>query len=223
MVHVTADFTPPVVSVLADDVALAPAARYATAPRIAISATDVNGATLRVTLDGSSVTLPIASITDGGHTLTVVARDGAGNESRVDRSFVVGSLSSGGACRISGFDPENNSAVFADSVRVTGRAAGATNVLVNGVLAHFADGSFCTPGSAAAGAQRPACRVRRRERCRHRDSRRADDLPRQRGFHLDRIATQRIGVDCSGGDRQRHRRRRSGLRRCQRHAVYGGR
>jgi RHS repeat-associated protein len=142
-VHVSADFTPPALKVLANGGELAAGTRFASSPSITVAASDTNGASIRSTLDGASVTLPLVSLTDGAHALIVVARDAAGNESRVERTFIVGSSGSSAGCQLTAFDPPNNSGVFADAVRIFGRAAGASNVLVNGTRANFAEASFC--------------------------------------------------------------------------------
>jgi RHS repeat-associated protein len=142
-VHVTADFTTPVLKLLANGGELAGGMRFASSPSITVDASDTNGASIRCTLDGASVTPPLVSLTDGAHALIVVARDAAGNESRVERTFIVGSAGSGAGCQLTAFDPPNNSGVFADVVRIAGRASGASNVLVNGTRANFADASFC--------------------------------------------------------------------------------
>src|SRR5207245_8064084 len=91
--------------------------------------------------DGLSGTT--SSLDDGGHTLTATARDSAGNETRVDRTFIVGS-GGASACVLSNFDPPDHSTIFAHDVKLTGRAAGATSVIVNGVRAYVSDGSFAT-------------------------------------------------------------------------------
>jgi RHS repeat-associated protein len=142
-VHVTADFTAPVLKVTANDVDLGVGDRFGTSPTIAVTATDANAVTTKITLDGNAATAPISGLADGGHSLSVVARDAAGNETRIDRSFVIGSTAGGGSgCTFTSLDPTKNSGVYADTIRVTGRC-GATNVLVNGKKAQVADGSFC--------------------------------------------------------------------------------
>src|SRR5205085_5490506 len=58
-VHVLADFTPPVLSVRANGVALAAGARFATTPTIAVTADDANpNVTTRVTIDAAAGTDP---------------------------------------------------------------------------------------------------------------------------------------------------------------------
>jgi RHS repeat-associated protein len=143
VVHVTADFTPPVLKVMANGVDLSDGARFATSPTISLTATDALPVTTTLTIDGSTATAPVSGLANGGHSLTAIARDAAGNETRVDRSFVIGSSSTGtGGCALGSFDPANNSAVYADTIKIAGRAGGASSVLVNGVKASLADGSF---------------------------------------------------------------------------------
>src|SRR5207244_6897306 len=97
-VHVLADFTPPVLSVRANGVALAAGARFATSPAIAVTADDANpNVTTRVTIDGAAGT-DTTTLRDGGHLLTAIARDAAGNETRIDRTFFIGSTRAGSHC-----------------------------------------------------------------------------------------------------------------------------
>ncbi|MBV9494352.1 MAG: Ig-like domain-containing protein [Acidobacteria bacterium] len=140
-VHVTADFTPPVLHVLANGTELVDGTRFATAPQLALDVTDnFPDVTSSFTLDGIAATSS-TTIANGGHTLAAVARDKAGNETRVSRSFLVGSSASAGGCGLSGFDPANNATVNAARVTITGRS-GAAAVLVNGVRAQLAGGTF---------------------------------------------------------------------------------
>ena len=144
-VHVTGDFTPPVLKVTADGVDLANGARFATSPTITLTATDANAVTTTLTVDGNAATAPVSALANGGHALTAIARDAAGNETRVDRTFVIGASGSTGAgCSLTSFDPTNGSSVYSDTIKLSGRAGGASNVLVNGHLATMADGSFAT-------------------------------------------------------------------------------
>ncbi|MDQ6802386.1 MAG: Ig-like domain-containing protein, partial [Acidobacteriota bacterium] len=140
--HVIADFTPPHLTVTANAVELNEGDHFPTPPAIALQATDERpGVTTMMTLDGVTSPNALTDLKDGGHTLTAVARDVAGNETRLDRNFVIGSGGSS-ACVFSGFDPPDGSAIFANSVKLSGHAAGASNVVVNGVRAYVADGSF---------------------------------------------------------------------------------
>ncbi|MFP5246030.1 MAG: hypothetical protein ACLGH0_05005, partial [Thermoanaerobaculia bacterium] len=148
-VTVKADFTPPRLFVYANGVELADRARFATSPEITIDATDNNpkGLTRRLTIDGSNATPPVNGLANGGHSITAIARDAAGNETRIDRTLFIGSGSVNSGCGFTNVEPANESAVSGASVHITGRSGGAINVLINGTLAEVADGSFC--GTAA--------------------------------------------------------------------------
>ena len=137
-VHVTADFTPPSLSVLANGVELHTGDRFVASPTLTIETSA--GAITTITLDGV-VDAPLTALSNGGHSITAIARDPAGNETRVARTFVVGSAG-GGACALSAFDPPDRSAMFGSSVKLSGRASGASAVLINGVRAPVYDGSF---------------------------------------------------------------------------------
>jgi RHS repeat-associated protein len=144
-VHVLADFTPPLLKVFANDVEMTAAMRFATSPAIRLEASDNNPAGLKTTLtiDGVVITGASPSLLDGGHALTAIATDAAGNQTRIDRTFSVGSTASNtGGCTLSNFDPPNNAAVFSDSLTFTGRSGGAAAVLINGVRAGLDSGSF---------------------------------------------------------------------------------
>ncbi|HKB79239.1 MAG TPA: Ig-like domain-containing protein, partial [Thermoanaerobaculia bacterium] len=78
---------------------------------------------------------------EGGHALTVIAQDVAGNETRIDRSFVVGG-GAGSPCILAEFDPPDGSSVFAGNVKLMGHAPGAAGVLVDGVAATLSEGTF---------------------------------------------------------------------------------
>lgn len=142
---VTADFTPPVVRVLANGVDLIDGARFATSPSLTLEVTDnyPTGLTRKLTVDGEILSEGATSLTDGGHALTATARDQAGNETRVDRVFFVGAGGIGGGCSLGNFTPAQDNAVFGEVVRITGRSGGAVNVLINGKAATVADGTFC--------------------------------------------------------------------------------
>src|SRR5205085_4926631 len=146
-VHVTADFTPPVLHVLANNVDMTPSMRFGTSPAIVANATDNNPAGLKTTLTIDGVDVPGASpvLADGGHALTAIARDAAGNQTRIDRTFSIGStVSASGGCALTNFDPPNNAAVFSSSIKFSGRTGGAAAVLVNGNRATIDSGSFAT-------------------------------------------------------------------------------
>ncbi|HKS23398.1 MAG TPA: Ig-like domain-containing protein [Thermoanaerobaculia bacterium] len=143
-VHVLADFTPPVLHVNANGSELAAGQRFDTAPSIALQASDNSGdaPATTLTIDGIDAGAQIPALGNGGHSLTATATDKAGNRTRVDLTFFVGSLSAGsGACSMSGFSPADQSVVLAQNVTITGRTT-ATNILVNGQLAQLDSGSF---------------------------------------------------------------------------------
>ncbi|MEO8381785.1 MAG: Ig-like domain-containing protein, partial [Acidobacteriota bacterium] len=152
-VDVQADFTPPLLLVKANALALADGARFATAPLLSVEATDnvPQGLTTAVTIDGTAITGDLPMLPNGGHALTAIARDAAGNETRVDRTLFIGEAEAVTGCGLSDIDPPTGTAVFTDLLRVTGRSGGALGVLINGNAAQVADGSFCgeatlTPG-----------------------------------------------------------------------------
>lgn len=142
-VHVLADFTPPVLTVLANGTDLVDGARYADAPSISLRVSDVQAVATSLVIDGSAVSAPFSALRAGSHSLVATARDAAGNQTRVLRSFLVGSGSGAGSpCRLTAFDPPDRSALSTDSVRLSGRVDGASAVLVNGAAAQVASGSF---------------------------------------------------------------------------------
>lgn len=142
-VHVVADFTPPTLAILANGAELRSGDRFVSSPAISLNAADDRpGVVTTVTVDGVTSADALLNLRDGGHALTAVARDAAGNETRVDRTFVVGSATASSTCAFTSLDPADRAPVFANGVRLSGRAAGAASVLVNGLRAQFADGSF---------------------------------------------------------------------------------
>ncbi|HWS72651.1 MAG TPA: Ig-like domain-containing protein, partial [Thermoanaerobaculia bacterium] len=153
-VHVTGDFQPPVVRLLAGSDELSDGAHFATAPSIVLEVTDDNpGLGTTFTVDGNIVNgTTVANLAGGGHTLTVVATDRAGNQTRLDRTLAIGAGGGAGSCALSAIDPPNGTAVSGASIRITGRIGGATAVLVNSNAAQLAGGSFAAdvalqPGS----------------------------------------------------------------------------
>ncbi len=87
--HVTADFTPPALSILESGQPVADGARFAAQAVITLQASDARSAPVTTTLtaDGTSVaTLPLTLATAGGHSLIATARDLAGNQARFLRS-----------------------------------------------------------------------------------------------------------------------------------------
>lgn len=137
------DFTLPVVHVTADGAELADGSSFATSPTINVTASDANQPAVAITLDGATATVPITGLAAGGHAITVVVTDAANNQTRIARSFAIGSTAAAsGACTFGDtFDPPSLSAVFEESVKISGRSS-APNVLVNGAPASVAGGSF---------------------------------------------------------------------------------
>jgi len=146
-VQVTGDFTPPSLTILESGQPLADDARFAAQAVLTLNASDSGGGTVtsELTLDGTKVvTLPVTVTTTGGHSASAVARDAAGNESRVDRTFFIGTTTggTGSSCALSDFDPKDGSVVLSAAATLVGRSGGALGVKVNGVAASVADGSF---------------------------------------------------------------------------------
>lgn len=141
-VIVLADFTSPAVTVRESGNALEDEARFATRADLTVSATD-GGQSLTPTLliDAAPAVSPVAVTASGGHTLVATARDAAGNETRVERTFFIGG-NGGGGCTLTDFDPANGSLVTANSVTLVGRTGGAAGVKVNGSAAIVSNGSF---------------------------------------------------------------------------------
>ncbi|MFL6247287.1 MAG: Ig-like domain-containing protein [Thermoanaerobaculia bacterium] len=141
--RVTADFTPPRIRILASGAALEEGATFATQAVISGEALDGN-ASIDYTLlmDGEAVTSPVTITATGGHTVILSARDAAGNESRLERTFYIGSSATSG-CRLEAFDPLDQSIVTSQKVELIGRSGGAAGVKVNGIAAKISNGSFC--------------------------------------------------------------------------------
>ena len=143
--HVTADFTPPSLTILESNAPLADNARFATQAVVSLAASDSGGGpvTTELTVDGTAAaSLPSTITAVGGHSVVAVARDRAGNQSRAERMLFIGAATGSADCRLEGFDPSNNAVVLANSTTLVGRSGGAIGVKVNGVPAIVADGSF---------------------------------------------------------------------------------
>ncbi|HYI12031.1 MAG TPA: Ig-like domain-containing protein [Thermoanaerobaculia bacterium] len=141
--RVTADFTPPRVSILESGVVFEDGAGFGTEAVISGDATDRNEAIdFTLTIDGAAVASPVTITANGGHTAILTARDAAGNEARLERTFYVGTGGVGG-CRLEAFDPPDQSIIASQRVELIGRSGGAAGVKVNGVAAKMSNGSFC--------------------------------------------------------------------------------
>jgi RHS repeat-associated protein len=152
-VTVTADTVAPLIAISADGQPLIEGASFARAFSLHVEITD-NTAPLPIPvirLNGqdrgatAAVTdIPISQ--NGGYVLSVVVRDAAGNESRVDRSFVLAS----GGCSVSGLDPADGAVVAAPAVTLHGKSGDAqtVKVIVGGqtFTAQLADGTFAAGG-----------------------------------------------------------------------------
>lgn len=144
-VHVSADFTPPLVKILESGQPLTNETRFADRAVVTAEATDQGTAiTPAVYVDGSLTTIPITVTATGSHTVIAIARDDYGNESRIERSFVIGA-SSGAACVLNDLDFADGAIVTSTSTLLTGRTGGAAGIKVNGVPATVISGSFCAP------------------------------------------------------------------------------
>ncbi len=143
-VVVTADFTPPALTILESNQPLNDGARFATEAVLSTQASDNRGTvTVDVTIDGTKVlSTPHTVTATGGHAAVAVARDQAGNQTRVERTFFVGATGGGGAtCTLDGFDPANGAVVLSASTTLLGRTT-SEGVKANNIAANVADGSF---------------------------------------------------------------------------------
>src|ERR1051326_8179388 len=144
-VKVFADLTPPTLTVLANGAPLEQGAHFATTPVITLQAADNNqdSLTTKLIVDGVVITGASPVLGDGGHAVTAIATDIGGNAVRVDRTFSVGgSAGSGGGCTISALNPPDGSTVRDAALKLSGRAGGAANILVNGARAQMESGPF---------------------------------------------------------------------------------
>jgi RHS repeat-associated protein len=153
-VSVTSDRQPPTVSVLADGQALDEGAVLPGPTTLQIQVSDVAGAVehLEIRLNGQIqagagelVELPVDD--EGGYLLAVETTDGAGNTTRVERSFII----DGGGCSLSRIEPGDGQLLAADSVTVRGAVTEASSVEVRVPVAggdpqvfpaQLADGTF---------------------------------------------------------------------------------
>jgi RHS repeat-associated protein len=141
-VTVTADFTPPAIVVRESGNALEDEARFATQAQITVTATDAGQSiTPTLLIDAAPAVSPAIVTVNGGHTLVALARDAAGNETRVERTFFIGGGATGG-CALADFDPADGALITADHVTLIGRTGGAPGVKVNGTAAVVSNGSF---------------------------------------------------------------------------------
>ncbi len=142
--HVTADFTPPTLTINESGQLLLDGARFAERAVLTVIAADNGGAVnTTITIDGTSSPASTTVATTGGHIIHAIARDLAGNESAEERTFFIGALGGGTTqCVMSSFDPADGSVVLGTSAQLTGRVVGGVSVKVNGVVATLSDTSF---------------------------------------------------------------------------------
>ncbi len=148
-VTVFSDGAPPRISVSANGQVLEDGAIFGQPVDLAITVTDDSGSTdsTVVRLNGGEVAsgqgdTQLTVSDDGGYLLGVVAVDLAGNEARLERSFVLDR----GGCGLSDLQPKDGVAVTEASVTITGKSGQATAVSVSaagqGFPAQLADGTF---------------------------------------------------------------------------------
>ncbi|MGH9457003.1 MAG: Ig-like domain-containing protein, partial [Thermoanaerobaculia bacterium] len=143
-VLVIADRTPPSLRILESGQVLSDQARFAESAFLAVDATDERELlSAEARIDGNVVALPLTFAAAGGHTIAAVAVDAAGNETRLQRTFFIGSTSAAATCALDAFDPPSGSVIAAAVTGLTGRTGGAAGVKVGGIPATVANGSFC--------------------------------------------------------------------------------
>ncbi len=143
-VVVTADFTPPALTILESAQPLNDGARFASQAVLSLQTSDNRGTpTVELTVDGvKAASMPASVAANGGHVAVAVARDAAGNETRVERTFFIGAAGGGAAtCALDSFDPPAGAVVLSSSATLLGRTTSA-GVKANDVVASVADGSF---------------------------------------------------------------------------------
>ena len=148
-VSVFADGQPPRISVSANGRVLVDGAVFAQPVQLTVTLTDDSGeveeSILRLNGEqqatgGETTELLVAD--DGGYLLSVVGLDRAGNEARLERSFVLDR----GGCGLSEIQPADGTAVNSSAITVSGKSgqAAAVDVRVGGQTfpAQLADGTF---------------------------------------------------------------------------------
>jgi RHS repeat-associated protein len=149
VIHVDVDLTPPTVQLLAGGTALDDGAHFPGATTLTATAADAPIAgftqgptTVMLQIDGVAATQPATVSANGGHTAVAIATDGAGNQTRVQRAFFIGTTARTAGCGLAGFDPADGSVVTANSTTLVGRSGGAAGVKINGIPAQIANGMF---------------------------------------------------------------------------------
>ncbi|HEV2720819.1 MAG TPA: Ig-like domain-containing protein, partial [Thermoanaerobaculia bacterium] len=152
VIHVNVDLTPPSAQILAGNAPLDDNAHFPASVTLTATASDpvITGFTQAPTtvvlqIDGVTATQPATVTAAGGHTAVAIATDGVGNQTRVQRTFLIGTTGGGTAgcgLDVKSFDPANNSVVTANSTTLIGRSGGAAGVKINGIPATVANGMF---------------------------------------------------------------------------------
>jgi len=149
VVHVDVDLTPPTVQLLAGGAPLDDGAHFPSATTLTAAAADASIAgftqrptTVTLQVDGIAATQPATVSANGGHTAVAIATDGVGNQTRLQRTFFIGTTTGTAGCGLTGFDPADGSVVTANSTTLVGRSGGAAGVKINGIPAQVANGMF---------------------------------------------------------------------------------
>lgn len=132
-VHVVADLTGPALALTASGTAVAEGATLPVPVTLQLAVTDGSGPapipTVRLNgrdLLAAAATIDIPVTEAGGYVVSAVARDAAGNETRLERSFIAGS----GGCALTQIDPPDGSSTSSATVTLHGRSGAAASVLV---------------------------------------------------------------------------------------------
>ncbi|MCP4566609.1 MAG: hypothetical protein GY841_03385, partial [FCB group bacterium] len=136
-VTLSSDQTAPAVSLLADGQPLEEGATFNQTITVTVQVSDAGASepgdlpAPQVRLNGSvqTASVPITEVainSDGGYLLAVTAEDHAGNQTRVDRSFVLDL----GGCSLTDIEPATGTAVVASAVTIRGRSGSAASVTI---------------------------------------------------------------------------------------------
>ncbi len=142
-VSVTADLTPPQLEILADGAPLSEEQNFPLGTTISVQALDDGAVTTTLRIDGNVVGGDTIVSAEGWHVASSSATDAAGNQSRLERSFHVGSRGGTAICSIDGLYPGDDSFVTGTTTGLSGRIGSAAGATVNGNPVEVVDGSFC--------------------------------------------------------------------------------
>jgi len=151
VVKVNVDLTPPSAQILAGTQPLDDNAHFPSTVTLTATASDpvIAGFTQAPTtvvlqIDGVAATQPATVTASGGHSAVAIATDGVGNQTRVQRTFFIGTTGGSAGCGLDAksFDPADGSVVTANSTTLIGRSGGAAGVKINGIPATVANGMF---------------------------------------------------------------------------------